>query len=86
MATARSRNWSESACIVEVNKVLRCLSRSVACRVACRVGGGGRLSPTDNMVSDHTRIRLRETKQNGREVQQIISQGLVLQQHRLLEL
>ena len=53
MATARSRNWFESCCIVELKKVLRCLGRSVACRVACRRKGIGRLGPTGNMLSDH---------------------------------
>ena len=64
IATARSRNWSESSCIVEVMKVLRCLGRSVACRVACRVNGVGSLSPTDNMLSDHAHTWLRETKED----------------------
>lgn len=85
MATASSRNWSERSCIVEVRKVLRCLGRGVACRVACRGNGVGRLSPTDNMFSDHAHPWPRETKRDEYEAQHITPQSLVLQQHRLLE-
>ena len=56
MAIARSRNWSESVCIVEVKNVLRCLGREVACRGSC----SGRLSPADNMLSDHTQAQSEE--------------------------
>jgi len=86
MVTARSRNWSESACIVEVKNDLRCLGRRAACRAACRGNGGGRLSPADNILSDHAHARLRETNRKDHGVQHIISQCLVLQQHTLLEL
>lgn len=81
MATARSKNWLETACIVEVKNVLRCLGRRIACRAACRANCDGRLSPADNMLSDHTHVRLREMIMKLH----IISQSLVLQQHTLLE-
>lgn len=61
MATARSKNWSETAWIVEVKNVLRCLGRRVACRAACRGNCGGRLNPADNMLPDHAHVWLRET-------------------------
>ena len=63
MATARSRNWSESPCMVEVKNVLRCFGRRVVCRAACRGNCGARLSPGDNMLSDHTQS-LAGTKRN----------------------
>lgn len=83
MATARSRNWSDTACIVEAENVLHCPSPRVGCRAACRGNRSGRLSPADNMLPDHAHVRFGERKRNDHEVQRIISQSLVLQQHSL---
>ena len=68
MATLRSRNWSESSCIVEVKKFLRCLGRNVACRVARRGSDSGRLSPMNNMLFDHTHAWLGNAKEDGHKV------------------
>lgn len=69
--------------MVDVKNVLRCLGHRVACRVACCGNCGGRLSPADNMLSDHAHASLGN---EADEVQHIITQNLVLQQHTLLEL
>ena len=82
MAMARSRNWSEAACIVEVKNFLCCLGRRVARRAACCGNCSGRLNPADNMLPDHVHVQSGETRRNGHEVQHIrISQSLVLLQH-----